>query len=72
MAPPPPSMVGWLSWKLCGIAGTNQQARVRLFGSVAGIGFVQVRAPNGTYGFVCDDGWDTNAAKVVCAELCYK
>lgn len=49
----------------------NPNPRVRLNGIYDGTGYVMVRADNGTYGYLCDDGWDENAAKVVCKELCY-
>lgn len=45
---------------------------VRIYGKTPGIGYVQQQAPDGTWGFVCDDYFDLNAAKVVCDELCYK
>ncbi|XP_005100727.2 deleted in malignant brain tumors 1 protein [Aplysia californica] len=47
---------------------------VRLVGKqgVPGIGFVEIQNPNTRrWGFVCDDGWNEMAAKVVCAQLCF-
>ncbi|CAL1533536.1 unnamed protein product [Lymnaea stagnalis] len=46
---------------------------VKLYGKVGvdGMGYVQVQDPNGVFGYVCDDGWNEVAAKVVCAQLCY-
>ncbi|CAG5126066.1 unnamed protein product, partial [Candidula unifasciata] len=46
---------------------------VRLAGrqGVDGIGYVEVQQPNGGWGFVCDDGWSSEAAKIVCAQMCF-
>ncbi|BFZ20267.1 hypothetical protein BsWGS_23306 [Bradybaena similaris] len=46
---------------------------VRLNGKqgVNGIGYVEVQQPDGSWGFVCDDGWSSQAAKIVCAQMCY-
>ncbi|KAK7094765.1 uncharacterized protein [Littorina saxatilis] len=52
--------------------GVNPNPLVQLFGTTAGVGYVQARQTTaGPFGFVCDDGWNTNAAKIVCNELCY-
>lgn len=55
------------------VAGQQTNPTVRLFGKagVDGMGFVEVQLPNGTWGFVCDDGWNAIAAGIVCAQLCY-
>ncbi|KAK0050872.1 deleted in malignant brain tumors 1 protein [Biomphalaria pfeifferi] len=46
---------------------------VKLYGKqgIDGMGYVQVQAPNGSWGYVCDDNWNEVAAKIVCAQLCY-
>ena len=40
-------------------------------GSSANEGNVWATNSNGMYGVICDDGWDANAAKVVCKQLGY-
>ncbi|KAL8611818.1 hypothetical protein ACOMHN_053539 [Nucella lapillus] len=73
-SPQPTTTLGGVNQKDNCKEGVNPQATVRLFGpaSQTGVGYVQVQEPNGQYGYVCDDGWDVNAAKVVCKELCYQ
>ncbi|XP_070203475.1 scavenger receptor cysteine-rich domain-containing protein DMBT1-like [Littorina saxatilis] len=56
--------------------GTGRSPNVRLVGSgqTTSSGLVQVRNPQqgvNQFGYVCDDNWNINNAKVVCRELCY-
>ena len=51
------------------------QPTVRLVGrpGMDGVGFVEVRDTRTfQWGFVCDDGWNENNAKVVCQQLCFE
>ncbi|XP_070189520.1 scavenger receptor cysteine-rich domain-containing protein DMBT1-like [Littorina saxatilis] len=54
---------------LFGFGAAQQVALVN--GTEAGIGYVMVRASNGTWGYVCDDCWSLDAARIACNQIGY-
>ncbi len=61
----------WLAGLVVNSSGQNcsLEGDVRLRGGTQFAGRVEVCGANGTWGTICDRGWDHNDARVICNQL---